>query len=241
MSFNDARIRLYRHVKYALTRPAPPSSSVPLKGPVVVVGSAPVSNRPSGFDENYHVISINGSQIVSERWGVEVPDITFMMFNQIRGTNTNAVEVRRVLSGRQTGELHLLLWRDGLPALKEGLQDFNYGYRELRIIDRYQRMALIDRVCGFKTAEVETESKCSNGMNAVLFALVNGAPAVILTGINPAAIGHVYNEVNLPRSHTAMDMTVLQKLMEKRAPVFTADIEVAETTGVPLWRGEIPN
>lgn len=238
---NDARIRLYRHLKYSLTRPSPPLSSVSLEGPVVVVGSAPVSNKPVGFDRSYRVISVNGSQIVTENWGVNAPDITFMMFNQIRGTNTNAVEVRRVLDGRRTGELHVLLWRNGMPALQEGLRDFNYQYEHLHIVNRYQRMALLDRVSGFRTVELETEAKCSNGINAILFALHNGAPAVIVTGINPKATGHAYNQSNLPRFHSDMDSAVLQRLMARRYPVFTADAEVASATGIPLWRGQVPS
>jgi hypothetical protein len=240
VSLNDTRVRFYRHLKYAITRPDPPSSSAPLEGPVVVVGSAPISNKPVGFDQSFHIISINGSQSVIEAWGVEAPHTTFMMFNQIRGTNLNACEVRRVLSGRRTGELHLLLWRDGRQALEDGLRAFDYRYDHLNIINRYQRMALLDRVCGLRTAELAREGKCSNGINAVLFAIHNKAPAVIITGINPKANGHIYNQANLPRFHSDMDATILEKLVERRYPLFTADEEVATATGLPLWRGEIP-
>lgn len=237
MAFSDAKTRIYRRIKYNLLRPAPPASVVPLDGPVVVVGSAPVSHKPAGFDEGFRVVTINGAQTVTQRWGLKAPDITFMMFNQVRGTNTNAVEVRRVLSGQRTGALYVLLWRDGRPSLEEGLKAFDYGYDSLTIVDRYQRMALLDRICGFRSDELDAESKCSNGINAALFALYHGAPAVILTGINPQSTGHVYNQENLVRFHRDMDQKVLERLREKGYPVFTADPEVAETSGLPLWQG----
>ena len=237
-SFKETKTRIYRRVKYSLLRPSPPAAPAPFEGPVVVVGSAPVSNRPAGFDARFRTITVNGAQLVTTKWGVEAPDITFMMFNQVRGTDPNAVEVRRVLKGQRTGLLYVLLWREGLASLQEGLSAFDYRYDDLRIIDRYQRMALLDRLCGFKSLELDTESKCSNGINAVLFALYNGAPAVILTGINPQADGHAYNKENQPRFHKDMDRKVLRTLLDKGYPIFTADKDVAAAVGIPLWTGD---
>lgn len=239
MAFSEAKTRIYRRIKYNIMRPRPPASTVALDGPVLVVGSAPVSNLPVGFDDSYRVITINGAQTVTRAWGIAAPDITFMMFNQVRGTNTNAVEVRRVLGGQKTGALYVLLWRDGLPSLQAGLKAFDYRYDTLSIVDRYQRMALLDRICGFKSDELDAESKCSNGINAALFALYNGAPAVILSGINPQSTGHVYNQENLVRFHRDMDQKVLQTLRDKGYPVFTADPDVAEKTGLRLWTGRV--
>lgn len=237
MSFAESKRRLYRRIKYRLLRPRPPASPVAFDGPVVVVGSAPLSQRPAGFDASFRVITVNAAQVVAAKWGVDKPDVTFMMFNQLRGTNTNAVEVRRVLAGRRTGALYVLLWRDGLASLRAGLQAFDYRCDSLHIVDRYQRMALLDRICGFKSLELDAESKCSNGVNAVLFALHHGAPAVILTGISPHTSGHVYNRENLPRLHKDMDRKALQALRARGYPVFTADADVAEAIGLPLWTG----
>lgn len=233
--FHNVKTRVYRHLKYTLTRPTPPPAPFSFDSPVVVVGSAPVSHRPEGFDERYRTISVNGSQAVMEPWGVAAPDITFMQFNQIRGVNTNAVEVRRVLQGKRTGVLFVFLWREGRPALEEGLSAFNYSYDRLHLVDRYQRMALLGRVCGFKSLEMDADDKCSNGINAVLFALYHQAPAVIITGINPKSTGHAYNAENLRRFHQDMDLKVLQSLMAGNLPVYTADPDVSAATGIPLW------
>ncbi|MDQ0322869.1 hypothetical protein QO002_005075 [Pararhizobium capsulatum DSM 1112] len=236
----DTRKRMYRNIKYRLTRPAPPTAPAPFTRPVVVVGSAPVSHKPAGWEPEFAVMTINGSQSVIKSWGIAAPDITFLQFNQIEGTNTNAVEVRRVLSGKRTGALYVFLWRkDDRPRLEKGLRNFDFRYDSLQIVDRYERMALMDRVAGVKSLELDTESKCSNGMNAVLFALHNGAPAVIITGINPNLAGHAYNREGLVRAHVQMDKQIVAKLLADGRPLYTADPAVSEDMGIPLWTGMI--
>ncbi|MBB4189532.1 hypothetical protein GGE07_006221 [Sinorhizobium terangae] len=179
---------------------------------------------------------MNGSQSVIAKWGVDAPDITMMMFNQVEGTTPNAVEVRRVLTRQRTGTLYVFLWRkDDRARLEEGLRAFDYQYDRLEIVDRYERMALLDRVANLRSLEMDADSKCSNGMNAVLFALYNGAPAVIITGINPNSTGHVYNSAGLTRLHVHMDKVLVSKLVSEGRPVFTADPSVSEELGIPLW------
>lgn len=238
-SFSDFKTLVYRNIKYRLTRPLPPTVSPRFSGPVLVVGSAPISHKPVDFDATFRVITINGSQAVTKAWGIAAPDVTFVQFNQIEGTNTNAVEVRRVLTGQRTGTLFVLLWRkDDRERLEKGLRAFDYRSDTLTIVDRYERMALLDRVAGRKSFELDADSKCSNGINAVLFALYNGATAVIITGINPNSGGHAYNQVNLSRQHVRMDQEVLVRLKQQGYPIFTSDPAVSEAIGLPLWQGK---
>lgn len=236
--FREIRTGLYRMLKYRLLRPVPPSLPERFSGPVVVVGSAPTATKPAGLDPSYRVISVNGSQSVCAAWGISVPDITFMMFNQVEGTTTNAKEVRRVLSGRHTKSLYVLLWRrKEIVRLRKGLAAFSYGYDALTIVDRYERMALLDKVAGLSSLELDAESKCSNGLNAVLFALYHGASAVIISGINPNSAGHSYNTVGLKRLHMGMDRMLIERLLKTGKPLFTADADVADSLGIPLWHG----
>ena len=238
-SISDTRKLLYRSIKYRLRRPRPPTIVPPFDGPVAVIGSAPISHRPEGFDARFRVITVNGSQTVAKAWGVDVPDVTLSQFNQIEGTNTNAVHVRRVLNGERTRLLYVLLWRkNDRERLERGLKAFNYQYDRLEIVDRYERMALLDKAVGLKSFEMDVDSKCSNGINAVLFALLNGATSVIITGINPDSSGHTYNQANLARQHVQMDRLVLLRLRDQGYPVYTADPGVAASLGLPLWQGE---
>ncbi|THK37015.1 membrane-anchored protein [Ensifer sp. MPMI2T] len=235
---SDARKRVYRNLKYRIMRPDPPAAPFGFNSPVVVVGSAPISHKPAGLDASFRIITVNGSQSVISKWGVDAPDITMMMFNQVEGTTPNAVEVRRVLTGQRTGTLYVFLWRkDDRARLEEGLRAFDYKYDRLEIVDRYERMALLDRVANLRSLEMDADSKCSNGMNAVLFALYNGAPAVIITGINPSSTGHVYNSAGLTRLHVHMDKVLVSKLISEGRPIFTADPPVSEELGIPLWTG----
>nr|WP_244475233.1 membrane-anchored protein [Rhizobium sp. Leaf341] len=237
--FVQTRQRLHRSLKYRLIRPRPPACDHVFRGPAVVVGSAPVINKPEGWDADFSVMTINGSQSAIRAWGIDVPDITFMMFNQVEGTSTNAREVRRVLTGRRTRSLYVLLWRkNARQRLVDGLKAFGYGYDNLVIIDRYERMSLFDRMTGRKNTEVRTEDKCSNGLNAVLFALYHGAPQVIITGINPNSTGHSYNQTGLARAHVQMDKTVIEQLLAEGRPLYTADPEVSRDLNIPLWTGK---
>ncbi|MBB2670684.1 UNVERIFIED_ORG: hypothetical protein GGE44_000225 [Rhizobium esperanzae] len=232
---------IYRRIRYTVTRPKPPKSSVPLAGPVVVVGSAPVSHKPVGFDETYRIISVNASQIAVHAWGIVAPDITLMGFNELQGGNTAAVETRRVLTGHRTGALYVLTWRRGQKRqarVKNNLNSFNYSYRDLHLVGRYQRIALMHKASGLVNLELDAETKCSNGMIAVLFALYNGADAVIITGINPHSNGHIYNSANLTRKHTRFDREILIRLLRQGYPIYTADPQVSEEVGLPLWQGD---
>ncbi|WP_245480498.1 membrane-anchored protein [Neorhizobium sp. NCHU2750] len=238
----DIKTGFYRKLKYRLLRPAPPPFNGRFSGPVVVVGSAPKSDKPVGLDETYTIFTVNGSQSVASKWGISVPDLTFMMFNQVEGTTTNAQEVRRVLSGTRTKSLYVLLWRrNEIDRLRNGLKAFDYNYDELTIVDRYQRMALLDKVAGLASLELDADSKCSNGMNAVLFALYHGAPAVIICGINPNSAGHIYNGVGLKRHHVDMDRLLIERLVRDGRPLFTADPDVSVRLGIPLWTGSLPS
>ncbi|WP_337268909.1 membrane-anchored protein [Oryzifoliimicrobium ureilyticus] len=235
--FTEVRKRCLRNIRYTLTRPSPPPAPSPFNGPVLVLGSAPVSHKPERFDSSFSVITINGSQSVLEGWGIEKPDITFMRYNQVKGTAKNPVEVRRVLRGKSTGALYVMLWpRNKRDELAEGLRAFDYSYDQLHIVNRYARMSLLDRVAGFRTLEMDDEAKCSNGVTAVLFALYHKAPAVIISGINPNSSGHIYNSADLHRQHTQMDMFVLRKLLDAGHPIFTADPTVAAEMNMPLWK-----
>ncbi len=82
----------------------------PFAGPVLIVGSAPISHLPAGFDERFSVITINGSQTVTAGWGLGPPDVTFLQPNQVEGTTDNARAVRTVLCGQRTRLLYVLRW-----------------------------------------------------------------------------------------------------------------------------------
>lgn len=237
MGYSEFRRTVKQNLIYWLSRPQPPRHPTPFAGPVLVLGSAPVSNLPKGFDDSYSVLTVNGSQSVTKKWGIAQPDATFLQFNQVEGTNDNAVAVRRVLNGEQTGILYVIRWTLEEQRLRDGLAAFNYQYEQLKLVSQYQRMALHEAVMGARNSEIHNDQKFSNGITAVLYALHSGAPTVILSGINPNSTGHSYNSLGLNRLHTDKDREVLMKLHGRGEQIFTADPEVAASTGLPLWQG----
>lgn len=235
-SISRAKRYLYRRVKYALLAPGVPSLPADLAGKtVLIVGSAPVSTRPVGMSDSFRVMTINASQIAARHWLTARPDVTLMQFNQIEGRNPAAVELRRVLSGQQTGLLCLLNWRHGQDRLEKGLAAFNYEYEQLLMVSRYQRIALMRHATGRLNLEIDAHSKWSNGIVATALAIHSGAARVILTGIDPGSQGHGYNDLLLPRLHAAMDADALQHFARSGHPVFTADPDVARRLKLRLW------
>lgn len=226
-----------RQLGYYISRPSPLMHPVPLDRAVLVIGSAPVSTRPADFGSNYAVFTINGSQSVAAKWGVDLPDVTFLQFNQVEGKGANAVAVRSVLAGRRTKRLCVMRWKHDRERLQRGLDAFDYGADEIVIAGRYARMALFHRVMGRTNFERDNAQKYSNGIAAVLYAIASGAPAVIISGIDPTSVGHVYNDLGLKRLHASTDMALLDELRLRGLPLYTADPHVAERTSLPLWTG----
>lgn len=226
---------LVRRLKFHWRKPTPPAHPQNFSTPVVVVGSAPVSTKPEGFDDSYVVITVNGSQAVSAKWGRAKPDVTFMATKQIGGVNTNAVSVRSVIKGSSTGRLFVALWNRSFDELKDALVPLEYGYDELYVLSRMERMALHCSVTGELNLELRADDRFSNGITGVLYALANNAPAVIITGIDPTSSGHTYNDANLRRQHAETDADVLQLLIKNGWPLYTADVSVANAAGIPLW------
>lgn len=233
-----ARRYAYRRAKYHLISPQVPEISGVLQGKTaIVVGAAPSSTRPSGWNDNFRVITINASQVVAGGWLGETPDVTLMQFNQIEGTNASAREVRRVLENRRTGRLVVLHWRHDLQRLQRGLAQFKYQYDSLTVMSRYERIALMQAITGELNLELEAETKWSNGIVGAALALNSGAERIILTGIDPLSKGHAYNNLGHTRLHSDMDMNALSRFVAQGYPIFTADRHVSEKTGLALWSG----
>jgi hypothetical protein len=227
---------LGRRFLFSIRRPKPPVYD-DLKGTVVIVGSAPAAAMPVGLDDTFTIITVNASQYNARKWGVTVPDVTFMQYNQIEGTTENAINVRRILNGERTKSLYVLRWPHDLDRLEKGLRNINYRYEQLNTLTRYDRMALHKHVLGYLNLERSQDEKFSNGITAVLFAICNGAQNIILSGINPNSSGHSYSSGNLKRYHASADKDILIALKKTGHRIFTADSQVAEQMGLPLWTG----
>ncbi len=240
MSYLEDLIRRKRYanrwLRYRLAAPQVPNlERVFLGKTVVVVGSAPFSTKPQGWDDSFRVLTINASQMAAQGWLPQPPDATLMQFNQIEGQNAAAVEVRKVLQNQKTGLLCILNWRHDLQRLQKGIDAFDYRYDELMLMSRHERIALMHRMTGRLNLEMEGEAKWSNGVVGAALAIKSGAANVILTGIDPLSKGHKYNSLNLSRMHKETDLEALHTFSEQRLPIFTVDPHVAQSTNLALW------
>jgi hypothetical protein len=120
-------------------------------------------------------------------------------------------------------------------VLKQGLAACNYSYDHVKVINRFKRMAMYEAVMGDLNVEIDDNMKFSNGITAVFYAILSDAKVVIISGINPDSSGHVYNDANLKRLHAGTDKQILQALIDRGYPIYTADHEVAKNSGLPLW------
>jgi hypothetical protein len=224
-----------RRMRLALIGPRAPRHPGGFHGPVVVLGSAPQNTKPAGFDDSFSVLTVNASQANLDAWGVEKPAATFIHFYNIEGDSENARAVRKVLDGRATGELYVLRWTLGEEALLQSVKAMNYRYDHLHSLSKYHRMAMHLEVMRYFNNEDDNELKFSNGITALFYALLSGAPAVILSGINPASSGNFYGDLERKRLHANTDMRILNELKARGLPIYTADADVAAATGLDLW------
>ena len=230
--------RLKRRLKRWTT---PPFPALDLAGPVLVFGSAPGSRLPEGFGEDWRIVTINGSHGILAGLTDRDPDVTLMMFAHALGKSPNTPGVRAQVSGRRTGTLVVCGGRtasrreemDGLPSLE-------YASERAVQLSGYQRRHLIQDATGRPYEEDSTEAKASTGLLAAMLALRDGGSPVVVSGIAPGSQGHAYAQPDgraRERRHSGTDAAILSLLREKGHPLFTADPEVAEALGLPLWSG----
>lgn len=230
---------LRRRVRLSVVGPRAPRHPGGFQGPVVILGSAPVGTIPIGFDGSYKVLTVNASQVRLDDWGLDKPTATFIHFYNIDGKSDKARGDRKQLEGRSTGDLHVLRWKRSLDELKQGIAAFGYSYDRLHMPSKLHRMALHLSVMKYINNEDSNEVKFSNGITALFYALRSGAPAVILSGINPVSTGHFYDQEGRGRLHGNTDLRILNELRARGLPIYTADAVVADLTGINLWNGRV--
>lgn len=219
-------------------RRAPALRRMDLSGPLLVVGSAPGSHLPQGFDRTtWHVATINGSQGIARQWGIENPDVTAMMFAHLTGNSRNSPAVRSLLKGYRTGHLMVM----GLDHIKEGtaerLREMDYGCDSFEIVTRLQRSKFLREFLQTRYYDLVKSEKTSNGVFMIAYGIACGASPLVISGIAPNTTGHAYNDLGLPRKHQESDAQALKRFLARGYAIYTADPAVSEAFDLPLWKG----
>jgi hypothetical protein len=220
---------------------ARPLDKIDLSGPFLVVGSAPGSRLPAGFDrQTWRVGTINGSQGIAENWGIDVPDVTVMMCGHLLGDSPNSPSVRRLVAGRRTRKLMIVGIDVPARDAPRLLAEMHYDCDDFEIIERSQRSKFLRSAMKARYHELIKEEKVSNGIFLAFYALMCGAGPVVITGIAPNSTGHAYNDLGLRRKHVDADARALRLMCKQSPNVFTADEAVAKAFDIPLWTAEEP-
>lgn len=203
-------------------------------GPCVVLGSAPRSSLPDGFDSTWSLWSVNASQCVAEKWGIGKPHITIMN-GHIMGTRPHNIDAKRALRGKSTGFL-VLVFDDmaRLEPTRSQLAEIEYSFDELLILTPARRAKIAHRMAGAHIA-LGGIRQCSTGVFAAALALNQKNRPVVLSGLSLTANGHAYNDMGLRRKQTSEDHFALKRLSGRHKALATCDRVFAAESGLPVW------
>jgi hypothetical protein len=109
----------------------------------------------------------------------------------------------------------------------------------VEIVDHWQRSKLTYHVLGQHAAISSGHDKISNGVFAALLAIYSGARPVVLAGISLSKGGHSYNNLNTERYHVNADAAALSLANRRGLPLFAADRDLAEESGLSVWNGRV--
>jgi hypothetical protein len=201
-----------------------------LSGPVLVLGSAPQAVIPKSFSNDWSLITVNASQAVAERFGIVVPDVTFIQPFVIAGTSSANISARAQLRGRHTHHLVGIDWGWYKGNWAEDLCKLNYTYDKLTIIDSIEQARAVYEATGLYSGIRSSEGRMSTGLAAAIFALRSGADPIVLAGFSLSRNGHAYDNGSSRREHVQGDRAVLAELIRRGCGVFAADPAFAKET-----------
>ncbi len=200
------------------------------KEKTLVLGSAPGSLLPTGFDKTWSLLTINASQVALKDELV-TPDFTLFGTSTLRNKPTNR-EAKEVLRGRKTKTL--ILFDRGKFIDNQRLKLFRLGYSYERVVflSTDERLHWIRDATGIQVKD--NTQKPSNGVAAAFLCASAGVKKIVLTGFSLTKEGHAYNNKNRERAHVHGDRTALQLAIKRGLPLHTNDKEFSEESGVPL-------
>ncbi len=221
--------------------PLLPGSVPKFRRPCVVLGSSP--NPRLARLRDFDLVCVNSSGCVARDMGLPQPALTVL--GGFKLVKASKEEDRQAMRGLRTAYLLLVRYERPLAETRQSLERLDYEYDKLVTIGDRHREHLIRKVTTCKPISSysaltipptrdQAPWNVSNGIFAVCFALANGAPEVILTGISLTLNGHYYSARDRRRKHRTQDRAALIALRERGWPVKTSEPDLSGLTGLPL-------
>jgi len=90
-------------------------------------------------------------------------------------------------------------------------------------------------VLGNDLSHIGDKHKPSTGLYAVIYGVFVGAPEIVVSGISVVTEGYSHSAAPGVQLHRAEDLFALRHFAQTTSAVRTTEIEVAASTGLPLW------
>ena len=183
---------------------------------VLILGSAPTSNIPKEYSNQWILICINASGYIAKKKKLANPDITLMTIRAVINRDLSNLEAQYNLKGLKTDVVILRYVKNNLIKIiyrlflvKKFFKANDFTYNSFYKFPPKVWKPIINEIMG---EDSHMANNISTGVFAILLAYSLGASRVYSSGINPKQDGHAYSKYNLKRSHKLQDVKVLKFL-----------------------------
>ncbi|HEY4199912.1 MAG TPA: hypothetical protein VGM83_05060 [Devosiaceae bacterium] len=220
------RRRAYRRALSTLPR---------INGPALILGSSPTAVKPVSYRPDWFVVSINGSQLVGESFGIPVPDLTVMR-DGITIPSLHSDTVWAALKGKRTKHLVSSIASQRDRGIGAKLASYGYHADGVTEVDRHTRGAIIAEMTGRYQVSITNRESLSNGIYAALLACKLGANPVVMAGFSFSQTGLFFGgTTHFNREHLSGDALACQAIVKRGLPIYTEDETFATESGLRLW------
>ena len=227
-----------------------------LQGPCVIFGSSPSAVIPTGYNDDWSLITAGSAQHITDSYGLKKPDMSILVSTTLlHGNSTWEVQYNeaslRALIGKTTG--FLIMQEDKFCSEKRRKVRNQLILKALKRIDfNFDRIKFVPFAYHYKLpAEVLGDLKfyslsltVSSGLFAALIAYLSGANPIILSGFSFSHNRHAYPDeyFNKPggrgdqgRGELAGDLAVIEIILKNGWPFFAAEEQFSIESGLKLW------
>ena len=226
------------------------------------ISVSPVENSrilQIGYMSDSPVVAVQVANAIAQAYIDELVDMQMEVSGYSIGWMKKKAEIQRANLEESEKELYeykkkhdIVMVEDKITVLPERLSDLSrqltvsetkrilheikYQYKELTIINHWERSRIAYKVLGEYVAIGSGEQKISTGIFAALIAFYLGANPVILSGFSFSANGHAYNTFKHKRNHISADKTALLLARKKGLPFYASDSKFSLESGLPEWK-----